>query len=167
MSLWLDVTYESSRAAAWYAAQMIAAVLKQSSDGHARNHFPQNIYLQLSRKFSGTVDLLFKLNIFIWAFGRISGKEWFQEKRWDANAFGSRAAFPMATGLLLLGSAPGAGRCWVPGGGRMLHPGPTARPSALCRHAFAEGKQGGRENLTELLTGKKCIKNQSCQKRKW
>lgn len=40
MSLWLDVTYESARASAWYATQTIAAVLKQGCDGYARSDLP-------------------------------------------------------------------------------------------------------------------------------
>lgn len=49
MSLSLDVMYESAKASAWYATQTIAAVLKQGSDGYARNDLPPE-YLTVGQR---------------------------------------------------------------------------------------------------------------------
>lgn len=62
MSLWLDVTLEGVRVSAWSASHCSGA--NQGSDGYARNYLPWNAQLQLSKKFSGTTDLLYKLEIF-------------------------------------------------------------------------------------------------------
>lgn len=72
MSLWLDVTYESARASAWYAAQTIAAVLKQGSDGYARNNLPPEYQTAAQQKIFWHNWSAFQT----WNFGswRISGK---------------------------------------------------------------------------------------------
>lgn len=73
MSLWLDVTYEGVRVSAWSASHCCGAI--QGSDGYARNDLPWNVQLQLSKKISGTIDLLHNLEIFSLALAGYLGKD--------------------------------------------------------------------------------------------
>lgn len=95
----------------------------------------KNISLQLSRKFSGTTDSLFKLEILAGLLKDI----------WERMVLGEHEGpmclacmplFQKAMGLLLLMSAPGLGQ--VPDGRR----GAALQPYTSCRLMFIEGKQG-------------------------
>lgn len=141
VSLWLDVTYEGARVSASSASHCCGA-----SQGYAKNYLPWNVQLQLSKKFSGTSDLLYKLEIFSLAL------EGYLEK----DSLGRMdETHPMATWLLLLrslspgqvaGSEPQEGWCTAV----TLYHGAPCLGSRLLMES-----RGGGENLIETLTRQK------------
>lgn len=69
----VHVTYEGARVSAWSAFHCCGA--NQGSDGYTRNCLHRNVQQQLGEKFSGTIDFLYKLEIFSLALEGYLGKD--------------------------------------------------------------------------------------------